>query len=107
MLETSPPADGLITGGFKLAQPAVAGDHVRARVGLLKGATGTVTFVVKANGKVIAQVTDTADGKLKDFDVDLTSAQGATSIEITVQAGAGSTQTAAIWQDLRLEPQVG
>jgi PASTA domain len=107
VLEASPPANGLITGVYKLAEPAVPGDHVRARVGLLKGATGTVTFLVKANGKVIAQVTDTADGKLKDFDADLSSAKGATSIEITVLAGAGSTQTAAVWQDLRLEPQIG
>jgi hypothetical protein len=107
VLETAPPTNGLITGGYKLAQPAVPGDHVRARVGLLNGATGTVTFVVRANGKVIAQVTDTADGKLKDFDADLTAAKGATSIEITVLAGAGSTQTAAVWQDLRLEPQIG
>jgi beta-lactam-binding protein with PASTA domain len=107
VLETSPPANGLITGVYKLAEPAVPGDHVRARVGLLNGATGTVTFVVKANGKVIQQVTDTADGKLKDFDADLSSAKGATSIEITGLAGSGSTQTAAVWQDLRLEPQIG
>jgi hypothetical protein len=97
----------LITGVYKLAEPAVSGDHVRARVGLLKGATGTVTFVVRANGKVIQQMTDTADGKLKDFDADLSAAKGATSIEVTVLAGAGSTKNFAVWQDLRLEPQIG
>ncbi len=107
VLETSPPANGLITGVYTLAEPVIAGDHVRARVGLLKGATGQVTFVVKANGKVIQQVTDTADGKLKDFDADLSAAKGATSIEITVLAGATSTGNAAVWQDLRLEPQIG
>jgi hypothetical protein len=80
---------------------------VRARVGLLKGSTGTVTFVVRTNGKVIQQVTDTADGKLKDFDADLTAAKGATSIEITMLAGAGSMHNFAVWQDLRLEPQIG
>jgi hypothetical protein len=97
----------LITGVYKLAEPAVSGDHVRARVGLLKGATGTVTFVVRANSKVIQQATDTADGKLKDFDADLSAAKGATSIEVTVLAGAGSTNNFAVWQDLRLEPQIG
>jgi hypothetical protein len=107
VLETSPPANGLVTGVYKLAEPAVPGDHVRARVGLLKGATGTVTFVVRANGKVIQQMTDTADGKLKDFDADLSAAKGATSIEVTVLAGAGSTNNFAVWQDLRLEPQIG
>jgi hypothetical protein len=107
VLETSPPVNGLITGVYKLAEPAVSGDHVRARVGLLKGATGTVTFVVRANGKVIQQVTDTADGKLKDFDADLSAAKSATSIEVTVLAGAGSTKNFAVWQDLRLEPQIG
>jgi hypothetical protein len=107
VLETSPPVNGLITGVYKLAEPAVSGDHVRARVGLLKGATGTVTFVVRANGKVIQQMTDTADGKLKDFDADLSAAKGATSIEVTVLAGAGSTKNFAVWQDLRLEPQIG
>jgi hypothetical protein len=85
----------------------VPGDHVRARVGLLQGASGEVTFVVKANGKIIQQVTDGADGTLKDFDADLSPAKGATSIEITVLAGASSGQDWAVWQNLRLEPQVG
>ncbi|MGH3695386.1 MAG: PASTA domain-containing protein [Pseudonocardiaceae bacterium] len=107
VLETSPPANSLITGVYTLAEPVIPGDHVRARVGLLKGATGQVTFVVKANGKIIQQVTDTADGKLKEFDADLSAAKGATSIEITVLAGATSTGNAAVWQDLRLEPQIG
>ena len=68
---------------------------------MLKGATGTVTFVVKAIGKVIQQVTDTADGKLKDFDTDLSAVKG------TVLAGPGSTKNFAVWQDLRLAPQIG
>ncbi|MGH9215141.1 MAG: hypothetical protein ACRDZS_02715, partial [Acidimicrobiales bacterium] len=64
--------------------------------------------VVKANGKIIQQVTDTADGQLKDLDADLSSAKGATSIEITVLAGSSSAQDwAPVWQDLRLEPQAG
>jgi hypothetical protein len=80
---------------------------VRARVGLLTGATGKVTFVVKANGKVIQQVADGADGQLQDIDADLTPAKGAASIEITVLAGSSSTKDWAVWQDLRLEPQIG
>ncbi|HWM02098.1 MAG TPA: PASTA domain-containing protein [Actinophytocola sp.] len=108
VLETHPQwvDNGFITGVYTLAEPVVTGDHVRARVGLLHGASGEVTFVVKANGKIIQQVTDGADGTLKDFDADLSPAKGATSIEITVLAGASSVQDWAVWQDLRLEPQV-
>jgi hypothetical protein len=107
--ETSPQQvnNGSITGVYKLAEPVVPGDHVRARVGFLKGATGQVTLIIKANGKVIQQVTDGADGQLQDLDADFTAAKGATSIEITVLAGANSTQDWAVWQDLRLEPQIG
>jgi beta-lactam-binding protein with PASTA domain len=107
--ETSPQQvnNGSITGVYKLAEPVVPGDHVRARVGFLKGAAGQVTFIIKANGKVIQQVTDGADGQLQDLDADFTAAKGATSIEITVLAGANSTQDWAVWQDLRLEPQIG
>jgi beta-lactam-binding protein with PASTA domain len=109
VLETSPQQvnNGSITGVYKLAEPVVPGDHVRARVGFRKGATGQVTFIIKANDKVIQQVTDGADGQLHDIDADLTSAKGATSIEITVLAGLNSTKNWAIWQNLRLEPQVG
>ncbi len=107
VLETRPRDNDLVTGVYKLAEPVVPGDHVRARVGLLQGAGGEVTFVVKANGKIIKQVTDTADGTLKDLDADLSSAKGATSIEITVLAGVSSNQDWAVWQDLRLEPTVG
>jgi beta-lactam-binding protein with PASTA domain len=108
VLETYPQwaNNGFITGVYTLAEPVVPGDHVRARVGLLKGAGGEVTFVVKANGKIIEQVPDSADGTLKDFDADLSPAKGATSIEITVLAGANSGQDWAVWQNLRLEPQV-
>lgn len=108
VLETHPRGNGFVTGVYKLAEPAVPGDHVVARIGLLQGAGGEVTFVVKANGKIIQQVTDTADGQLKDLDADLSSAKGATSIEITVLAGPSSAQDwAPVWQDLRLEPQAG
>lgn len=110
VLETSPQPfnNGFITGAYRLAEPVAPGDHVRARVGLLHGATGQVTFLVKANGKVIQQVPDTADGQLEDLDADLSSAQGATSIEITVLVDPTiSARDWAVWQDLRLEPQVG
>ena len=109
VLETHPAANGFVTGVYKLASPAVAGDHVRARVGLLKGtsgATGQVTFLVKANGQVIKQVTGSV-GQLTDLDADLSSAKGATSIEITVLAGTSPITDSPVWQDLRLEPQIG
>ena len=52
-------------------------------------------------------MTDGADGQLQDLDADLTSAKGATSIEITVLAAPNTTKNWAVWQNLRLEPQVG
>ncbi|MGH3801704.1 MAG: PASTA domain-containing protein, partial [Pseudonocardiaceae bacterium] len=118
VLETNPQNTGSIAGEYKLAEPAVPGDHVRTRVGLLKlqgaggqvaeSGGGQVTFVVKANGQDIQTVTASADGTLKDLDADLSSAKGATSIEITVLAAASSVPDwTPVWQNLRLEPQIG
>ena len=109
VLETHPAADGFVTGVYQLAAPAVAGDHVRARVGLLEGTGGTggqVTFQVKANGKVIKRVTGSG-GQFTDLDADLSAAKGATSIEITVLAGAKTITASPVWQNLQLEPQIG
>ena len=68
-----PGPNGRVTGAFTLPQPVIVGDHVRALVGVLPGATGTVEFSVTANGILLAPtVTDTsADGALKLLDVDL------------------------------------
>ncbi len=109
VLETRPEQipNGSITGVYKLAEPVVAGDHVRARVGLLQGASGEVTFVVKAKNQIIEQVTESADGTLTDLDADLSSVKGATSVEITVLGGASTPGDLAVWQNLRLEPKVG
>lgn len=118
VLETHPQwiTNGSITGAYTLPEPAVPGDHILARVGLLKpkapdSRTDTAdkcTFIIKANGKVIQQVTDTADGTLKNLDADLSPAKGATTIEITVLANPSPSQDwAPIWQDLRLEPKTG
>ncbi|MGH3875018.1 MAG: PASTA domain-containing protein [Pseudonocardiaceae bacterium] len=119
VLETNPQATGSITGKYQLAEPAVAGDRVRARVGLLKlqgvggqvaqSAGGKVTFVIKAGGKDIQTVTADDDGTFKDIDADLSAAKGATSIEISVLADPSSAQQnwAPVWQNLRLEPQIG
>ncbi|MGH8573035.1 MAG: PASTA domain-containing protein, partial [Gammaproteobacteria bacterium] len=40
LLETNPHDTGAITGEYKLAKPAVPGDHIRARVRLLPNTTG-------------------------------------------------------------------
>ncbi|MGH3549638.1 MAG: PASTA domain-containing protein [Pseudonocardiaceae bacterium] len=107
VLETHPTATGFVTGVYKLAAPAVPGDHLRARIGLQGAdATGKVTFQVKASGQVIKKVTVSA-GQFTDLDADLSTAKGATSIEITVLGDASSTKGSPVWQDLRLEPQIG
>jgi beta-lactam-binding protein with PASTA domain len=118
VLETNPQDTGSLTGEYKLAQSAVPGDHVRARIGLLKlqgtggevsqSAGDEVTFVVKANDTAIQTVIASTDGTLKDVDADLSSVKGATSIKITVLAGASSVPGwAPVWQNLRLEPEIG
>jgi beta-lactam-binding protein with PASTA domain len=126
LLATHPQGTRSITGEYTLAKPVVPGDHVLARVGLLKpkptdaGSQGAakppdtsdkvkVTFVVSVNGKDMPpKVISTADGKLTDLDVDLSTAKGATSIEITVRTATSSTQYwAPVWHNLRLAPQIG
>jgi beta-lactam-binding protein with PASTA domain len=128
VLETHLRDKSFITGVYKLTDPVVPGDHVRARVDLLNGTTGKVTFIVKANDMIIKKVTlektaGSPDYQRDNFDADLSSAKGADSIEITtVLADASSTGTnsaggnptnadatkdGGVWQHLRLEPQVG
>jgi beta-lactam-binding protein with PASTA domain len=115
VLETNPQNTGFITGIYKLEEPAVPGDHVLAQVGVLKGpastaggagkGTGTVIFQVKANGQVIQQVTCSV-GQFTKIDADLSSAKGATSIEITVLTGTSPTKDTPVWQDFRLTPRI-
>jgi hypothetical protein len=120
VLETNPQNTRSITGEYKLAKPAVPGDHVLARVGLLPsedtigasaGATDEVTFMVEVNGKPmpIPPVKVRAkDSKFQELDADLSSVKGATSIKITVLANPSSVKNVApVWQDLRLEPKIG
>jgi len=109
VLETHPEwvADGHIVGEFQLREPIIKGDHLWASVGLLGGAGGEVEFVVSAGGQELDRLTDGADGRLKDFDVDLSAAQGSRSVEIIVRAGASSGQDWAVWRDLRIEGHVG
>lgn len=110
VLATDPQDTGAITGAYKLAAPAVQGDHIHARVGVLPGAgaaggsTNSVTFVVTVNGNDV-QTVIVKDGKFHDFDADLP--QGATSFEITVRAASSPTKDIPVWQGLLLKPQIG
>lgn len=100
--------DGTITGKFRLARPVIAGDHLRAQVGFLAGSDDDVEFLVTANGQVLAQVADSgADGELKDLDADLSAAEGATEVQITVLAGVRGDQDTAVWKDARIEGEIG
>jgi hypothetical protein len=110
-LAMEPAPGGAVRGAFTLPQPVIAGDHVRALVGVLPGATGTVEFSVTSNGILLNPViTDTsADGALKLLDVDLgpVVAQGATALQISVKAPPGSVDNRAFLKDLRIEGLIG
>lgn len=110
VLETHPywQSDGDITGTLTLPDPVIAGDHLRAQVGFLTGSDDSVTFVVSAQGKELARVTDGgADRKLRKVDADLTSVAGATDLVIQVLAGPRGDLDLAVWKDLRIEPRIG
>jgi len=119
VLETNPQTTRSITGVYKLAEPVVPGDHVRAQVGLLKpkeagglqgtdnppGTGDTFTFVVRANGKDIKKVT--TDGKLTELDADLSAVKDTTSIEIAVEGPNPTQGWVPVWLNPRLEPRIG
>lgn len=121
VLETNPQETGAVSGVYKLTEPVVAGDHVLARVGLLKQTTSgqsqaggqveqmPMTFQIEINTKVVKTVTvSTKDNKFQDLDADLSSAQGASSVKITVLADKSVTKEwKPVWQNPRLEPKTG
>jgi hypothetical protein len=118
VLETHPPDSGLITGEYKLEPSVVAGDHVKALVGLVKPSATTTTtteantsneiiFSVEANGQPIKSVTAKPDTP-QEFDADLSKAAGAKSIKIIVTSSGPQNPTLTpVWQSLRLEPTIG
>jgi beta-lactam-binding protein with PASTA domain len=109
-LAMQPGPNGRVTGAFTLPQPVIAGDHVRALVGVLPGATGTVEFSATANGILLTPtITDTsADGALKLLDVDLGAVVGATALQVSVKpAVPASADNRAFLKDLRIEGLIG
>jgi hypothetical protein len=94
---------GRVTGEFPIADGTVAGDHLVAKVGFLQGTDGTVDFVVSVDGRPLKTVTVAAtDTKLEDIDVPLPA--GATGVQISAAASAGSAgqRYEAVWKDLRV-----
>jgi hypothetical protein len=108
-LAMQPGPNGRVTGAYTLPQPVIPGDRVRALVGLLPGAAGTVEFSVTANGILLTPtVVDTStDGQLKLLDVDLGPVAGATALQVSVKATPGSTDNRAFLKDLRIEGLIG
>ena len=110
VLETHPQwvDDGFIVGKYTLPQPIIAGDHVRASVGLLLGAdAGSVRFRVYVGGtEVLDETVEHSQGVI-DLDADVSASTGATVVEIRVDAGPSSDQDWAAWKDLRVEGAVG
>ncbi|MEN3010572.1 MAG: hypothetical protein ABDI20_06315 [Candidatus Bipolaricaulaceae bacterium] len=109
VLETHPrwQPNGMVVGRYALTIPADA--EFTAKVGFLRGATGTdgVTFeLLWQEGDVVirlAQVQDTYDGQLRDIRVDLGTRAGRRgTMMLIVRAGASSSQDWAVWVEPRL-----
>jgi len=107
-LETHPQwvNSGYIQGQYDMSDYIVKkDDYFYAWVGLLKGATsGNVHFqvyIMPAGSafKLLADVGDTYDGKLKEIKVPLSAWRGKriTAFYLRVNAGASSTQDWALW----------
>jgi hypothetical protein len=100
---------GETLGDFKLPEPIQAGDHLRARIGFLKGyPAGRVEFRLMVHGVGVHQtLTDSvengADGLLSAIDADLTPYAGLQEITLAVRAGASPDQDAAVWIEARIE----
>jgi len=97
---------GYIQGQYDMSNYTVKkDDYFYAWVGFLKGATsGNVHFQVYvmpagSSFKLIADVADTYDGKLKEIKVPLSTWRGKkiTAFYLRVNAGASSTQDWALW----------
>jgi hypothetical protein len=108
-LETHPDAvpGGFISGVYTVPIALQTGDRFEARVGLLQGAAGDVTFSVsvEAGDQVVTLtgVHDTADGALKTLTADLSPYAGQTvRFRLRVEAGGQADQDRAVWVDARL-----
>jgi beta-lactam-binding protein with PASTA domain len=104
----NPVQGATVVGTFTLPGPVIAGDHLRASVGLLQGGSGVDDFLVRAGTADLTPVVHAvADRKLDVLDVDLTPAVGVTAVQIVVTAGANGPGAPAVWKDLRIEGQIG
>jgi len=110
VLETHPQwvGNGFIIGTYKLPQPIIAGDHLRVSVGLLEPATvGDVRFRAYVGGNQVLDESVIYDDGVIPVDKDLSARQGATMVEIRVDAGPDPTYDWAFWKDLRVEGVAG
>jgi beta-lactam-binding protein with PASTA domain len=110
VLETHPQwvGNGFIIGTYKLPQPIIAGDHLRVSVGLLEPATvGDVRFRAYVGGTEVLDESVTYGDGVIPVDMDLSARQGATMVEIRVDAGPDPTYDWAFWKDLRVEGVAG
>jgi hypothetical protein len=114
VLVTRPPDKGLITGEYKLDNPIISGDHVKALVGLVNISSdttetpkGEVVYTVEVNGRQLESVT-VKSGTPQQLDANLSKGEGAKSIKIIVtSSGTLDLKLTPVWQGLRLEPTIG
>ncbi len=121
--------NGSVTGVFTLSanQKIIAGDRLKANVGMLAGGAGQVQFAIKVGGQVLPDALTAGPGQLVPLDAPLDAFIGANTIEITVTGtpsalplpapgnatatpAPGATPTTkaseAVWQNLRIEGTV-
>jgi hypothetical protein len=117
VLETIPhrrATTGAITGIFKLPGPIIAGDRLRANVGVLPSTIGTAQFIVEVDSRQVHTLSADVGSGLVDIDQDLAEVVGGSTVEITVITEPGPPPTTtpastpppaveAVWQALRIQ----
>jgi hypothetical protein len=112
VLETIPArtADGHIVGDIAMPRPIQPGDHFRARIGFLQGASGAVQVIVAAHGGTLpstpAVVTvnlSTGGDLTRDIDADLSPVAGGATLRLIVRASAAGGQNWVAWENPRVE----